>query len=295
MRGTAGLAATLLATGLCSGPLASAGVARQDKPATPAEQYHAILKDYQTAASGSGGDGTDEGRRKLIAELDKRRPALAQRFLDLAEKHPDDPIAVDALTQAIWMVNNNAFPAGGKDGPGARAMALLLRDYLRSDKLGPICLRINAGFRQEHETFLRTLLEKSPHRDVQGLACLALAQFLNNRMQRLDQIKEQPDLAREYETLFGKDFLARLRRQDRAGLAREIEALFERAGEKYGEVKIPYEGTVAQKVKAELFEFRNLLVGKKAPDVEGVDQDGRRFKLSDYKGQVVLLDFWNQF
>jgi peroxiredoxin len=44
-----------------------------------------------------------------------------------------------------------------------------------------------------------------------------------------------------------------------------------------------------------LFEFRRLLAGKEAPDIEGVDQDGKRFRLSDYKGQVVLLDFWNQF
>jgi outer membrane protein assembly factor BamB len=128
--------------------LAAAGVEGQGKPATPAEQYQAILKDYQKAAS--GGDGTDEGRRKLIARLDKLRPALAQRFLDLAAQHPTDPVAVDALTQAVWMVNHNAFPAGGKDSPGARALALLLRDHLRSDKLGPICLRINTGFRQEH-------------------------------------------------------------------------------------------------------------------------------------------------
>jgi hypothetical protein len=72
-------------------------------------------------------------------------------------------------------------------------------------------------------------------------------------MQRLDQIKEQPELARGYEALFGKEFLAELQRQDRAQVAREIEALFEQAGQKYGDVKIPYEGTVAQKVKAELF------------------------------------------
>src|SRR5262249_357005 len=226
---------------------------------------------------------------------DQRGPARAQRFLDLAEQHPSDPVAVDALTQAIWMVNHNAFPARGKDSPGAKAMAVLLRDYLRSDKLGPICLRINSGFRQEHETFLRTLQEKSPHKDVRGLACLALAQFLNNRLQRLDQIKEQPALHRENDTLFDKEFLARLRGQDRARVAREIETLFEQAGKEYGDVKIPYEGTVAQKVKAELFELRHLLVGKQAPDIEGVDQDGQHFKLSDYKGKVVLLDFWNQF
>ncbi len=270
-----------------------AAIEGQVKPATPAEQYQAIRKDYEAAAGGR--DGTDEGRRKRIAELDKLRPALGQRYLDLAERYPTDPVAVDALTQAIWVVNNNAFPAGGKDSPGARAMALLLRDYLRSDKLGPICLRINAGFRKEHETFLRTLLEKSPHKDVRGLACLALAQFLNNRMQRLDQVKEQPELAREYEALFGKELLAELRRQDRARVAREVETLFEQAGKEYGDVRIPYEGTVAQKVKAELFELRNLLVGKETPDIEGVDQDGKRFRLSDYKGRVVLLDFWNQF
>jgi hypothetical protein len=271
-------------------PLLSRAVAGA---ATPAEQYRAILEDYQKAAS--GGDGTDEGRRKLIARLDRLRPTLAERFLDLAERHPTDPVAVDALTHAIWMVNHSSFPAGGKDSPGARAMALLLRDHLRSDRLGPICLRLASGFRKEHEAFLRTLLERSPHRNVRGLACLALAQFLNNRMQRLDRVKEQPELAREYEALFGKEFLGRLRRQDRAGVAREVETLFEQAGKKYGDVKIPYEGTVARKVKAELFEFRHLLVGKRAPDIEGVDQDGKRFKLSDYRGQVVLLDFWHQF
>ena len=81
----------------------------------------------------------------------------------------------------------------------------------------------------------------------------------------------------------------------RARVAREIETLFEQAGEKYGDVMIPYDGTVAQKVRAELFEFRHLLVGKQAPDIEGVDQDGQRFKLSDYRGKVVLLDFWGHW
>ena len=29
-----------------------------------------------------------------------------------------------------------------------------------------------------------------------------------------------------------------------------------------------------------------------APEIEGTDADGKRFRLSDYKGKVVLLDFW---
>jgi peroxiredoxin len=44
-----------------------------------------------------------------------------------------------------------------------------------------------------------------------------------------------------------------------------------------------------------LFELRHLAVGKQAPDIEGQDQDGKQFKLSDYRGKVVLLDFWSHF
>lgn len=32
--------------------------------------------------------------------------------------------------------------------------------------------------------------------------------------------------------------------------------------------------------------------GKPARDIRGVDADGQEFQLSDYRGQVVLLDFW---
>jgi hypothetical protein len=33
-------------------------------------------------------------------------------------------------------------------------------------------------------------------------------------------------------------------------------------------------------------------VGESAPDIVGVDVDGKEFKLSDYRGKVVVLDFW---
>jgi len=171
----------------------------------------------------------------------------------------------------------------------------LLRDHIRSDKLGEACRRVQYGFRKECQTFLRTALERSPHKDVQGLACLRLAQFLNGRLRKLDLVKEQPNMARRYEGLFGKDYLETLRRQDRAKAVQEIEALFERAAEKYGDVKVPYGGTVAEKAQTELFEIRHLSVGKEAQDIEGEDQNGKRFKLSDYRGKVVLLDFWQEF
>lgn len=53
--------------------------------------------------------------------------------------------------------------------------------------------------------------------------------------------------------------------------------------------------TVAEAGKVELFELRNLRVGKPAPEIEGEDLDGVKFKLSDYKGKVVVLDFWGDW
>ena len=39
----------------------------------------------------------------------------------------------------------------------------------------------------------------------------------------------------------------------------------------------------------------DLEIGKLAPDIEGEDIDGVPFKLSDYRGKVVVLDFWGDW
>ena len=114
-----------------------------DKPATPAKQYRALLKEYDAAIASSSGP---------------RLGNVGPRFLELAEKHPRDPIA-DALIQVTRVYNTTANPAG-MDSPGGRALALLLRDHVRSDKLGEVCQRISFGFRKEYETFLRTVMDK---------------------------------------------------------------------------------------------------------------------------------------
>ena len=56
-------------------------------------------------------------------------------------------------------------------------------------------------------------------------------------------------------------------------------------------------GTKDQKeaAKGELFEMHNLSIGKVAPEIEGKDIDGKKFKLSDYRGKVVVLDFWGDW
>jgi len=53
--------------------------------------------------------------------------------------------------------------------------------------------------------------------------------------------------------------------------------------------------TYAELAKRELFDLEHLQVGKPAPDIVGKDLDGVEFRLSDYRGKVVLLDFWGHW
>ena len=40
---------------------------------------------------------------------------------------------------------------------------------------------------------------------------------------------------------------------------------------------------------------RGPAVGTRAPEIEGEDLSGRPFRLSDYRGKVVVLDFWGNW
>ena len=53
------------------------------------------------------------------------------------------------------------------------------------------------------------------------------------------------------------------------------------------ELRARMEGTVAAR--------EGLGVGAEAQDIVGVDLDGVGFKLSDYKGKIIMLDFWGDW
>src|SRR5262249_28274952 len=158
----------------------------------------------------SGAPLTDAERLEFIGRSYKHRNALAAKFVELAEKYPNDPIALDALMKAVWQVNGTPWPVElvGEDTARARAFELIQRDHLRSDQRGPLCQRVSSGWCKEYETCLRAVLAKNPHQDIQATACLSLGRFLDNRLQRLDLCAEQPELAKEFAGLFGKEYIA---------------------------------------------------------------------------------------
>jgi len=53
--------------------------------------------------------------------------------------------------------------------------------------------------------------------------------------------------------------------------------------------------TLGQAAEARLDEMHNLSVGKPAPEIDGVDFDGKPLKLSSFQGKVVVLVFWGSW
>ncbi len=144
------------------------------------------------------------------------------------------------------------------------------------DRLRIACAWLSYSETNEVEAALR-ILEKDKRRAIQSIACLVLGQILKRRADAVAQ----------------KDVKAA------AQLRAESAATLTRAADKYGDVKIMWnEGNfgrlIGEQAKSELYEMRHLSIGMKAPEIDGEDQDGKKFKLSDYKGKVVLLDFWSQ-
>src|SRR5262245_12437514 len=142
---------------------------------------------------------------------------------------------------------------------------------MKPPRLVELCQELK--YSSDSEKLLRFLYEKESRDEVRGVACLILAEVLEGSADRL----ASADAAAA------------------AKVRAEREKLLEEATGRFADVTMPLEGTVGKKAAGMLFDARYLSVGKPAPEIKGIDQEGTPFALSDYKGKVVLLDFWSEF
>ena len=90
--------------------------------------------------------------------------------------------------------------------------------------------------------------------------------------------------------------LANAIRVKQHGKPGEAKPLFEALAKDYGKLKKGY-STYADLADAymNVHNPADLVVGKPAPEIVGVSPDGRPMKLSDYKGRVVVIDFFGDW
>jgi peroxiredoxin len=141
------------------------------------------------------------------------------------------------------------------------------------------------------ESLIRAVLERNPRPVERGMACHALARYVMYQSRMLRRLRGNPARIEDVEQTRGKGAVTRLlHEKDVERLDQEAAAVLERVIAEYG--KVPFEGrTLADVARGELHELRHLTVGKVATEVEGKDINGKAFKLSDYRGKVVVLTF----
>jgi hypothetical protein len=244
---------------------------------------------------------TDEERSKL-----RQSPAFPNpdetidKLWALLQKNPKDKEA--SLTALQWLLHNpSRHPEESRNGR-PRVWDVLIKDHADDPKIGPVLSSLYYGrYSAWTEDLLRAVLAKNPAKDARGIACLNLGKYLKNVAESVQQLKANSEEGKRVESLLGKETIKKLKDADADKLAKEAEVAFEEAAAKYGDVVVSTNPrtmknvTIADQAAGELFEIRNLAIGKTAPDIVGDDLDGKPFKLSDYRGKVVVIDFWGNW
>jgi peroxiredoxin len=197
----------------------------------------------------------------LFIAKDDPGPKYAQRFLQTAERGRRTIEAFQGLYLACLLDK-----ASGPAASLKRALDLLLEDHIREKWLDRAIPGLIVQTHEAVPDFLRKVLEQSPHENVRGVACFYLAVSLRRRPGHGQE--EVLRLLKRCADEF-KDVRTEIEREDDS---REIVL---------GEVAKPM-----------IFEAENLSVGRKAPEIVGQDASGKTFKLSEYRGKVVVLDFF---
>jgi hypothetical protein len=300
------------------------------KPPSAQERYDTLLKDFDTQqreiiTEARKAEGPD--RQKLLEKYQALGKDFAEKFYKLAEDNPKDPVATDAL---FWVMQNGTGSSvyqkaadkvtaligevplsdltdrlNGLRGvnpkimdavlkraekeekdPGAadllawvatngynlpagrKAIDRLVEKYPDHAAIEQLCMTLTRRGAPKAEDTLKRILEKSSKPKVQAAAALALGQAL---AAKTDTLGDRPAEADK--------------------VAAEAEKYLTRAIDLLGQ------GDAARQKQAEieLKALRTLRVGKEAPEISAGDLDGKEFKLSDYRGKVVLLDFWGNW
>ena len=256
-------------------------------PATEAQKkYHALVKEYDAARDGYfkayQKAKTDQEREKLSYP---QAETYAKRLLDLARDNAKDPGAVDAL---VW-IGRSCRHGNELD----ESLDLLLKDYISSPSLSGVASSLVYAQTDRTENWLRTVMEKSPNHQAQGNAAYSLGRFYSDRAEAARSLGDA-EREKNVKRWLGEKRFEQLKSNPPDAWQKKAEDLFELVVEQYADVK-HYRGTLADASRGDLFEIRNLAIGKVAPEIEGEDVDGKKFKLSDYRGKVVVIDFWGDW
>lgn len=234
--------------------------AAEEPGSTPQQEFDALVQGQREAQTAFSRANKTAATREEKEQAMKAYQQQGTGFATFVQKHPNDPVALKAMD---WLLRRE--PSSQATSAAAQSLG---DDILKSEEMADFCQLLGGLANANSERLLATIIEKNPHREVQGQARFAQCSILK---QRLDSPRA---------TVASRSPL-------QSQLEKQLEALIA----DYGEVK-DFRGKLKESAEAQLFEIRFLGIGATPPDVVGEDLDGHSLKLSDFRGKVVLLVFW---
>ncbi|MEX2112007.1 MAG: TlpA disulfide reductase family protein [Pirellulales bacterium] len=237
-------------------------------------------------------------------------------YVALAEKYPQSPFALDALA---FVIMRGGYHTGDVHGEPwqfkEQAIDLVAKHHMADPRVAYV-FKLLAGSlpSQKAETFLRQALERDPNRTVRAAAGYNLACYYRNLGKahaRSKQIMNQSAVANHerFWKLVVAPYLEKEFPYDEAQVSAEIDQVLGRVSDEYADVAASQwnwsgpnrkflqaqedrrPNTYGSLARSLRFELNHLVPGRQAPEIEGTDAAGNRFRLSDYRGKVVLLTF----
>jgi hypothetical protein len=220
------------------------------------EAFYAKVRELYAAADKEGLSPADKAKAQAAAEAiwsEAPNTTFLPQFEELAKKAKGKPTALKSWLKVIELAQ----------GPMSQmkveqAVNVLLADHIESEELSALGQLVShwSSTPEFHSKVMNSLREKSKHPKVKAAATLSLAQGL-----------AQKDAAK-------------------------AKALYQELMSTYAKLEAGWGGTFGDVAERALFEMEHLQIGMVAPDFESVDETGAKFKVSDYRGKVVVLDFW---
>ncbi|MBK9386984.1 MAG: redoxin domain-containing protein [Planctomycetes bacterium] len=240
------------------------------------EDVAALEKEYQTAVASFQAKlaelrNAGKSREEIAAFGQANNPAkdFVARFQAGAKAHAGKEAAIPYL---LWLGQNAARAvamsnAGGAPGAAPSiaddAWVTLLRDHAASDQIGRAVQTVGRMGRtlggEKVRSMLTNVIEKNPSEAI----------VVEARFARASTVLGDEEASDDARAMAKADFQAVM-------ASKAVPAL-------------------AQRAEGQLFVLQNLQIGMTAPDIEANDLDGVAFKLSDYRGKVVVLDFWGDW
>jgi thiol-disulfide isomerase/thioredoxin len=250
------------------------------------KDYDALQAEFQQAVKNLRDEiKSVESKDDQIRILATKNPSAeyGKRFLELAKSYPDTKASVNATLFVVGQTNGELKN---------EAMEYLLNRYSDKVKLSKIADSLKQEVPSQNiEQWFDLMIEKSKPGPVQASIMLSYSQYFGQFPTFRKTIALNPQVAERLPPA-QLDYI----NSERSDAENQRTAsILKSVIQQYGDVKFQGRETFGEKAASELFELTQLQVGMTVPEIEGEDLDGIPFKLSDYRGKVVMLDFWGHW